>query len=426
MSCVNKFLEPNTEIIEISPTTDYTGYLSNPYEYFYYTFSLFENELITFNLTVLPDSGFGIDFKLMLYKLDEDQYIEVGISYINEIISELAYDGYIGEYYFCINSRFPCNFTFSVEYTSYPLKFMSIARFYTGYNVPSVEFAPSQTICEKQLYYEIIKGRLPPDLVFKGGNGKIEGIPDEQDCSSTNKEPPSFTWHDKKLNVNNGHATSTSKDWHIVVRAAFVENPENYSDRLFKLCVLNNWDPDRDSYMDSIDNFEQNVYTDDEFKQYEEYIFKEDSNLILCEPCNEESKEMVKLTQEEYENLCNCIEPESLLNTDIQINELCDECEIQEEPEFTNEDLCPDECDETRTLLLEEEFCPCDEEPEPEKDNGISIYPGIPEFCLEDFLQQMRNVKICKGPIVCPEKPDIVIIEEKEVKDEIEGLCPKC
>jgi hypothetical protein len=41
-------------------------------------------------------------------------------------------------------------------------------------------------------------------------------------------------------------------------------------------------------------------------------------------------------------------------------------------------------------------------------DNGMELIEDVPEFCLDEFINRMRNVKICKELITCDIKSPII------------------
>ena len=216
--------------------------------------------------------------------------------------------------------------------------------------------------------------------------------------------------------VGTSVALTQTLNYPVKIRAYLVNEPESYVDGTFYVCVINNWDTDLNLYNESRKNFEQRVF----LRELPKGI----------EPNWEEYEEPPKPTfEEEVESLCddNClILPEFQDLVVINSNGIC-------EP-------CPEDDVETGLVPIETEHCdPCQEiedveiqpipetlccveeevvEPEPE------LVEGVPNSCMEDYLEAMENNKIC-DPYACEAKEDI-LPDPLDESITCDSQCPPC
>jgi hypothetical protein len=408
--CIAKLLDPKTNIVQITNNGYYTGTITNFYDRKYYKFISVTSETMT---VTLENTGTIFNGEITFYKkIDEETLETVGKIYVYDpyIVSSIEIDP--GEYLFCIISKVPVSYRIKLQFTYINAILLPKIECFTGDNC-SMQFAYPTKECDAPIFYEIIEGFLPNNLVLRA-NGIIEGMIEEQDCTPILKQPPSFTWYNDI--DENEEAWPTTLNYPFKVRAAMVNDHSIYADRSFKICVHNNWHIDKQEYLDSLPNFEHIVYTDDPDKVFETYEFEPDLaqyDFCKCEP--KVKLELKEITEDKYNALCACPDTSLKLNvmTEEEFNNLCEPCVDNSNDYLPVFIECPEiKCEPEIVLNTDNpiDFCPCDT---PEViaeviDNGMELIEDVPEFCLDEFINRMKNVKICKELITCDIKSPII------------------
>ena len=233
-----------------------------------YSFSMIENETMTFYITFNATSP---DATLKLYRFEGSEIISLGTSYLRQANNTFIYDGIVGDYYFCLENTFPVDYTLRVNFTDYDGIIFHNVQCYSGEigeaTIPEFIAGP----CTLAVAYEHRQGKLPDELIFHS-NGFITGIALEQDCESRLDETPSWNW--KRVDAETGERYPIAKEYPFQVRAYLDKYPQMYMDRWFKICVHNNWDLDPPN----IDNLSKTIYTVHEITELVE-------TSPLCPPC---------------------------------------------------------------------------------------------------------------------------------------------
>lgn len=219
-----------------------------------YQYTMIEVETVTFRIVLSSTLSFNATLKL--YSIVGDELILIGVSNLRHPINIFEHASVVGDYFFCIESVYPTDYTVELTYTDYRgIVFVDCVG-YSG-EVTEEFTLPEDEVdgCKATVLYKIVKGSLPPGLEMST-TGLIYGVPEEQDWSSKEYESPSFTWHRTQENGE----TSYTKVYPFKLRAWLYEYPAAYVDKDFTICVYNNWTLDNIPFMASVDNFEQLIY----------------------------------------------------------------------------------------------------------------------------------------------------------------------
>jgi len=354
--------ELNENTIPLDGNTLYEGHLDGFGDVVTYSFDMIENETITFNVNIINDSGSGTlpNATLILFKILDGNVINLGTSYLQSQVNVFNYDGVVGDYFFCLENVYSCNYSVLVEFTDYDGIVFTRMYSYSGESMdgewPIVEIPP----CNQEVSYEITNGKLPLDIsnepedfTFES-SGIIYGVPGEQDCESEDDETPSWNWkrYDSETGIH-----PLGKEYDFIIRAYFTKYPYVFIEKAFKICVFNNWDYDKPDLI----NLQRTEYD----VSYVEVELPNQSP--LCTPCTE-TKEIIteriinwkeydiegflkRMDKLMYEKQCKerhelpklddvYREPEIIIN---EVNP-CDVCpEDEEEKPFVSEQIksCP-------------------------------------------------------------------------------------
>jgi len=326
--------------IQLEGNTEYSGHLNGFGDVDTYKFTITENETITFRINIV-NTGAGTlpDATLKLFRLYQGDEISLGTSFLQRQLNVFNYDGVVGDYYFCLENLYNCDYTLLVEFTDYNGIIFDRMYCYSGEEMdgawPPIVIPP----CDLQVAYEIVKGELPLDITNKPekftfeSSGIIYGTPGEQDCESGEFETPSWNWKEYKVETG---LHPLSKSYPITVRAYFVYFPYVYVDKELEICVHNNWDFDQPDF----ENLTKTVYD-------VSYIDVEENPNELCPPCIETKK----VITERLVNF-NSVDIDNLLNQLARLS-FEKQCEMRhknpeltdtyllKEPEKSEIELCP-------------------------------------------------------------------------------------
>ena len=254
VNCVDKFNNTNTVIREIVPDTPYSGLISSAFTGQYFEFTLHSNQTIFFNLKINPNTNAAINVEFTLYKKDSNGvFTDLGTSISTLGNNSFTYSGSEEHYYICVTSDFSVDIILEAQFTVFePVAILS-ADSYHGHYVDPFDFAKPIAFCDSPVFFELLSGELPKGLTFTS-SGIIEGYPEELDCTS-NTETPSFSLHTTENEV----VKPVSVDYPITIRAALVDDTDTFTDREFKICVVNNWTTDKDWFVSFESVWEQDV-----------------------------------------------------------------------------------------------------------------------------------------------------------------------
>lgn len=213
--------------------------------------------------------------------------------------------------------------------------------------------------------------------------------------------PPSFSL------VNNDQANedefyATQVEWEFVVRVYFEEDPTNYEDRFFKICVSNNWDSDLITFHNAKDNLTTDVFI-------EEDLLDAESKSDLLEAFSQLETDVSDIPEQpvDFNSLVNEFldENESGINDglsdDIVLCEPCVEIELPRIRELDIEGLC--------VCVIDSDI----EIPEAE----IEMVAGIQIYCGVEFIENMFTQMACYPIEPCGSEP--IYIRTPTYKEEI-------
>ena len=438
VNCLLNLTNENTDIQFLIPNTLYSGTLPNNNTADYYSYEMFENETMTYNIRIIPSTTAPINCELTLFKFIEGTLTEVAVSFLTSPYQTFTYDGEIGEYRFCIKTNdFPCDYTLEVEFTDYPFTVFPIAQAEHGHFMPVWDFAPQERLCDSDVFYRIIDGELAPGLEMLS-NGTIRGFIEEMDCNTSELTEPSFSWFENDQQVEIEGATfnaalPTTEDYYVTIRAALVDDPSTYADREFKICVHNNWDRDREMFVQSYEFFSQEVYI-----YREDQLTGDDLTASDYTPLPEPEPpkvypELTPISEDELKALCECIYIAPEFEGLVSINKDTGFCEVCEPPKAVDEtiilraieiDSVCEPCEELVVIegLVEipESLCPC-----PEEEEEVIAPPEIVldtyNSQFESYFASMFNDKFC-GSHLASAKPAIYPAA-KVVDNRLKPLC---
>ena len=420
-NCIPKLSNPTTNIIPITGTSSYVGSILNYFDRKYYKFVSDRIQDVTFYFNF---TGNIVSVEVTYYKLINGTISQVGQSILNDNTSTSVLSIDIGEYYICIASYYPTTYSIRLDYIAFNGILIENINFYSGDNFQNV-FASIPSDCNTTVAYKLIDGNLPGGLYFRS-DGIIEGIIEEQDCYS-NKPFPSFTLYVDDEDISEeAEAYPTTIDYPITIRAYFLNSPEVYADRNFKICVHNNWDFDRQEYLDNFEKFEQpvfiNIINRNSVENYLEIpIIEEKFDTCGCESLY--SEEIIQVN--DLEEFCPpCTELFEPVYNNVTADCICEEESTEGLIKVNIETLCELSCNPVEPLLLEiVELCPCNIETPIITDEGIEVFEDIPNFKLYSFINRMNTEKVCKGPLVQEYKEESVIIPPLKKEDINNEIC---
>jgi hypothetical protein len=247
--------------IPVYPAIIYPGELNSPIEQDYYTFEVGTYETVTFDIII--NSGVSINSILRIYKYENEEYVELGISYLKNTNNVIRYDAEPRRYYFCITSIYQMSYFMELSFTDYASfqKFFPLAH--QGSFIQPFELyipEPEEIDCEIDFNYRLIKGELPNYLKLDGDSGVISGhIDDLDNLRKSILNHPSWELFDYDDEKDQYFATTLNIP--LVIRA-YRPGDEDFMhiDGDFTLCIYNNWSKERNAMILSKENMEQKVY----------------------------------------------------------------------------------------------------------------------------------------------------------------------
>lgn len=440
INCIDKFDDENTVIRYLQSGQPYDGNVSGRFGGAFFKFDLIENETIYFTLRLQPKTTQQIDVSFTLYRKEGESYTNLGTSTSDEFYNSFSYAATPAEYYICITSDWEIDYTLEADFTDYPFVLIADCDAYGGEYMPPTEFARVESVCDSPVFYQIIEGTLPKGLEFSA-DGMIFGMPEEQDCEPASEGmPPSFTWWDEE--EESATRTSYGVEHRIVVRAALLYSPETYEDREFKICIHNNWDFDRDHFMDQKANWEREVLVNPEDAP------KADLNpptpeppLELVSQCPPDvtmpAKKPKQATLKELKELAKMVHIKEEYSGLVKINDddLCEVCEDDEEENDSVVDIekykielcepCPEPVEVKGLRSIPETLCPVKSE-HIKIDTKPKLVRGIPELCYPELLKSMMADKVCGSRSSCPGTPLYPPAVDPKKKETLKSQCPPC
>jgi hypothetical protein len=437
IDCVPFLLDDeNPDLIFLAPNEQYFGTVLTVNDADFYRYEMYENETMTFVVRIFPQDFRPIDAELTLYRLDGGTLVELGTSFMQQQYNTFTYDGTPGEYRFCIKSSTPIDYELSVSFTDYPFTLFPEVDNYHGSYVPSFDFAKPAYQCDSAVYYELIQGDLP-DGLYISSSGFVFGIPDELDCQTLESDFPSFTYYEESPDDGEQARVSSSYDFPVTIRAALVDDPATFADRDFIICVRNNWDFDRDAFIENLPNLEVKRFVDVEVRGDDFVSEVEVAEDPLCDPCEEEDNIPAPLTEIQKAELCAVLQINEEFAGLIEINNNacvpCEEEDVVNPTELFQIEqtdacvVCEEPVEVVGLTALPTSMCePCPIEQEKVAIQQVNqLFEDVPDDCLMDLVERMNTQKVCGGPIYCPERSPIYPAPPAQVKISLSDVCEK-
>lgn len=218
-----------------------------------FKFIMIENEIITFTIALNNISGGLPNATLRLYKINENQTTQqIGTAVLNQFNNTFTYDGLAGEYMVCLQSVFPVNYNIQLDFTTYSGVLLQPFLAYNGSTSEATFKEELSFTCQSDVNFKFLHGELPKNFTFRS-DGIIFGEAGEQDCETFDWEAPSFVWVESN---SNGDLDSTGRPYTFTLRAFLEDYPEVFDDKVFSICVRNNWSKDISPVQDLNAEFE--------------------------------------------------------------------------------------------------------------------------------------------------------------------------
>lgn len=208
------------------------------------------NTTARFNINLTPQVGSTIRCSLSIYRMDGTTPVLIGTVTLGDPNTIFSRDFPPAQYIICIRSVLG-TYTGNIvsTYTNFPITQRFQPVMYHGQSMVVTELvveAPANP-CDEPIYFRILEGELPPgiDLTL---NGMLEGQLPNLDCiDETADLPPSVNW---LYMDTSGAYQPWGLRWKFKVRAYLANFPAIYIDEWFCIQIHNNWDFDRDNFLE--------------------------------------------------------------------------------------------------------------------------------------------------------------------------------
>lgn len=210
-------------------------------------------EVISF-WVVLGNVDYEINITVNFYKIEDDGTVQfTGYTIVNELSVNFQKDMQIGNYIICISTNLPNSYygAFLGLFTSFPPYALMSANIRIGElsNKLNVDIPIIKKKCDYPLFYELIGGELPPGITLEA-TGWLRGILPDLDCIEENAElSGSQNWY-----FQSGSSWHPwGRQWRFLVRVYIHPSitDEAEDQEWFCIAVYNNWDWDRDNFMNN-------------------------------------------------------------------------------------------------------------------------------------------------------------------------------
>ncbi len=428
LNCAITLSNPSTVIIPLNNGITYNGVIPDLFSGGYFTFTTTVFETIDFTVNISPNTSAPIDGAFTLLILDNGNFVELGTSIIDTFNNQFIYAAQPAEYYICLTSHNSVDYSLVGNFTAFPQTAELTLDCYMGATLAPVDIDPVSDFCDSTVIYTFTAGELPKNVIIET-SGRIDGIPEEQDCHP-HTTTPSFTWHED--DPNSDGQISTGYDYVFTARATLLDYPDTFVEREFIITVYNNWTLDL-----------LHIQSQREKWVVDRFVNKEDLPNLNDKPtlANTQPAPLITpivLSEKEVELCETCPAPEVFIQPTIsELKELAKQMVILEEfsdiIKINDEGLCvvcpkPEEKSTAAVIapIKTEEITDCDPCPSVEEVAGLAalpmtmcppcevdipkeeispavpvIVPGLPEICYIDLLERMRTEKICDGRPIC-------------------------
>lgn len=233
MACL---VDDNT--LEISTGDQYSRTTSGFNGDVTFQYTIIENEIVSFQVAVNNVAGGVPNASLKLFRIELDgSYTQIGTASLNQFNNNFNYDSLEGNYLVCITSIFPAVIKINVDFTTYSGVLLQPFIASNGQSSDNSMEEPVSTSCQSDVNFKFLHGEMPDNFTFRS-DGIIFGTAGEQDCETGDDEAPSYNWMGTD---ENGNLNSTGRPYIFTIRAFLEDYPEVFDDRVFQVCVRNNW-----------------------------------------------------------------------------------------------------------------------------------------------------------------------------------------
>lgn len=204
---------------------------------------------IDFALNVSPSSSNGFSFTASIFTLNGIIVSEVGTATSTDQFTAFSKELTAGTYYVGLQSSTPTSYTATLlaSFRKYAKVFNIQCTMGDGVSVGvDVSRTNIPHRCDKELFYEVIEGSMPPGI-YLTGVGYVKGVAPNMDCLAENAElPPGQNW---AFQHNDGSFHPWGRQWRFKVRVSILETPAIFKEEWFCVKIHNNWSIDRDNFM---------------------------------------------------------------------------------------------------------------------------------------------------------------------------------
>lgn len=153
----------------------------------------------------------------------------------------------IGQYIICIRSTNAQSGTFIGSFTGYPNSAFMTCDAYPGQSAILAELKtqPRERVCNEPLFFQLMDGTLPPGLTIDS-LGTIRGTLPNLDCLPDPMSPSMNWWYEE----NDATLWPWGRQWRFQVDVWIASQPDIRVSEWFCVKIHNNWDFDRDRFLD--------------------------------------------------------------------------------------------------------------------------------------------------------------------------------
>ena len=199
------------------------------------------------NVTATPSTGFS--FTVSIFTLVGITVSEVGTATSTDQFTAFSKELTAGTYYIGLQSTSATSYatTLLASFRGYAKIFNMQCSMGDGCSMGvEMERPIIYHQCDKELFYEVVEGSMPPGI-YLTGVGYVKGVAPNMDCLPENADlPPGQNW---AFQHNDGSFHPWGRQWRFKVRVSILESPEIFKDEWFCVKIHNNWSIDRDNFM---------------------------------------------------------------------------------------------------------------------------------------------------------------------------------
>lgn len=202
----------------------------------------FQTINFTFTLTNTPYAS-----TLSILRVVGSVVTPIASANLNSSSTTVTADLSIGQYIICLRSNNAQTGSFVGSFTGYASSVFMSPSGRSGQEAVLAELKtrPKPRECSEALYFEIVDGALPPGLVIDS-LGTIRGRLPNLDCVP-DPLSPSMNW---SYQENDGTLWPWGRQWRFQVELWIASQPEIRVTEWFCVKIHNNWDFDRDKFLE--------------------------------------------------------------------------------------------------------------------------------------------------------------------------------